>query len=198
MPTTCHAHPDAHEDALIALVARTPWLMAALEAARSLGLPAWCIGAGALRTLVWDHLHGFAPHASAAALPDVDLVYFDADAPGPEAEQAIQARLAALLPDVPWEVTNQAGVHMWFARRFGHAIAPFSSLEAGIASWPELATCVGVTLMADGRLRVLAPFGLRDLFAMRVQRNAQVSEETFRRRVAEKRFAERWPRVQVL
>jgi len=36
-------------------------LMQALAAARGLGLASWCIGAGAVRNRVWDHLHGCAP-----------------------------------------------------------------------------------------------------------------------------------------
>jgi hypothetical protein len=47
--------------------------------------------------------------------------------------------------------------------------------------------------------RVLAPHGLDDLFAMVVRRNpARVSVATYRQRVAQKRYAERWPRVRVV
>ena len=37
----------------------TPWLMDALAAAREVDAPNWLIGAGAVRTAVWDRLHGF-------------------------------------------------------------------------------------------------------------------------------------------
>jgi hypothetical protein len=33
-----------------------------LRAARTCNPPEWVVGAGVLRNLVWDHLHGFAPH----------------------------------------------------------------------------------------------------------------------------------------
>jgi len=49
-------------------------LMAALRAVRSLRLASWCIGAGAVRSLVWDTLHGF---EEASPVEDVDVVYFD-------------------------------------------------------------------------------------------------------------------------
>lgn len=39
-------------------------LMTALRSVRALGLGSWCIGAGAIRNLVWDTLHGFAPTVS--------------------------------------------------------------------------------------------------------------------------------------
>jgi hypothetical protein len=46
---------------------------------------------------------------------------------------------------------------------------------------------------------VIAPHGLADLFAMVVRRNpARVSVETYRRRVASRRYTQRWPRVTVV
>ena len=62
------------------MVAASDELMAALRAVRSLGLRSWCIGAGAIRSLVWDVLHGFDRRS---AVEDLDVVYFDAKA-GPE------------------------------------------------------------------------------------------------------------------
>ena len=54
----------------------TPWLMAALEAARDVDPPDWLIGAGAVRTAVWDRLHG---HAEPTPLRDLDLAFYDPD-----------------------------------------------------------------------------------------------------------------------
>ena len=45
---------------LRAIARATPWCMQALQAVQQLGLPHCCIGAGAVRTLVWDALHGYA------------------------------------------------------------------------------------------------------------------------------------------
>jgi uncharacterized protein len=41
------------------IVRSTAWLMNALEVARDVRAPDWLIGAGAIRTAVWDRLHGF-------------------------------------------------------------------------------------------------------------------------------------------
>ncbi len=183
-----------HEAALEALLRASPALMQALQAARSLGLRSWCIGAGVIRNLVWDALHG---HVQATEPADVDLAYFEADEPvGREHEH--QAVLAARCPGVPWEVTNQAHVHHWFEQHFGHAVGPLQSLHEAVASWPEYATAVGVSLDEAGALHILAPWGLDDLFAMRVRRNpVRVSRETYLQRVASKQYRQRWPRVEV-
>ncbi|MEO9384917.1 nucleotidyltransferase family protein [Chromobacterium phragmitis] len=185
------------EQRLTGLVLASPWLMRGLRAARGLGLSDWCIGAGAVRSLVWDALHGFASEPS--ALSDIDLAYFDAENLSPDHEAALWRRLASADPDLPWEVTNQAAVHGWFADHFGYPVEPLPSLEAAVASWPEYATAVGVALNADDSLRIIAPFGLDDLFGMAVRHNpARASRETYRQRVAQKRYAERWPRVTVV
>jgi len=185
-----------HEARLVALAHATPWFMDALAHVRALRLPAWCVGAGAVRNLVWDALHG---HATPSALADIDVAHFDAGDLSPQRDALLQQRLQALAPALPWEVTNQAGVHLWFEQHFGHAVAPLASLEDAVASWPEFATCVALRLDDDDRLQVIAPHGLDDLFAMVIRRNpARVSVQTYRERVASKRYRARWPRVAIL
>jgi hypothetical protein len=187
---------DEAQARLIAIARATPWFMRALEAVRTLGLGDWCIGAGAVRGMVWDALHGRALPSRPA---DVDVAWFDASDTAPERDAVLLARLRRIDAATPWEVVNQAGVHRWYERCFGHPVEPLASLDDAVASWPEFATAVGLWLDDGGTLRVIAPHGLDDLFAMVVRRNpARASVETYRRRVAEKRYAERWPRVRIV
>ncbi len=170
--------------------------MQALAQVRALRLRAWCVGAGAVRNLAWDALHGY---ATPSALSDVDVAWFDASDLAPARDAALQAQLHLAAPGTPWEVTNQAGVHLWFEQHFGHAVSPLQSLEEAVASWPELATAVGLWLDDDDELHVIAPHGLDDLFAMVVRRNPmRVNVETYRERIASKRYSQRWPRVTVI
>ena len=83
---------------LVALARAAPWFIQALAHVRTLRLGAWCVGAGAVRNLVWDALHG---HAAPSALPDIDVAHFDADDLSPGRDAALQRRLQALAPDVP-------------------------------------------------------------------------------------------------
>lgn len=193
MPPSPHA--DLHER-LIAIARGSSWFMAALRAVRELKLASWCIGAGAVRNLVWDELHKL---AKPSPLADVDVAYFDANDLSNEQDACLQRRLQEILPGVPWEVTNQAGVHQWFESYFGHAVPPLRSLEEAVASWPEYSTSVGLTLNADDSLHVTAPYGLEDLFSILVRRNpARVSVETYRQRVLQKKYTERWANVRVV
>jgi uncharacterized protein len=182
------------EQRLIDIVRQSAWFMSVLSEVRERGLSSWCVGAGAVRNLVWDALHESSP----SALADVDVAYFDATArPGHEAQ--MEAALAAKLPSVPWDVKNQAIVHEWFEGHFGYPAQPLLSLEEAVASWPEYVTCVGLTLTADDRIEVIAPYGLDDLFDIVVRHNpVRASVETYRQRIEQKRYAERWPMVTVL
>jgi hypothetical protein len=177
------------------IVTRSRWFMSALQAVRSLELHSWCIGAGALRNLVWDELHGY---KQASALADVDVAYFDANVASDQDEK-LQQLLQARQPSMPWEVTNQAFVHTWFERYFGHPVSPLHSLTEAVATWPEFATSVGISLDDNDQIEIIAPHGLEDIFAMRVQHNpSRASLETYRSRVEQKQYVRRWPRVTVV
>lgn len=174
----------------------TPWFMETLTAAREVAAPDWLIGAGALRTAVWDRLHGFdAP----TELADIDLVFFDPADLSRERERGVEDALRAALPAAPWDAKNQAAVHLWFPDKFGYEVEPLRSAAEAVATWPETATCVGTRLTSDDRLELVAPFGLDDLLGLVHRRNpARVSVEEYERRLRTKRIAERWPRVRVL
>ena len=183
------------ESELVAITSATPWLMAALVKAQKLKLKSWCIGAGAIRSVVWDKLHGF---TRPTAIADIDLVYFDPLQSDPEADRALAAKLPEVFPAARWEVVNQASVHSWYPQTSGNPVAPLASLEEGVGSWPEYATAVGVTLNNKGAVGVVAPHGLKDLFGMVVRHNpARATVEMYRARMKQKCFSKRWPKVSV-
>jgi uncharacterized protein len=170
--------------------------MRALRAVRQLELESWCIGAGAVRNLVWDHLHDYAEPSD---LADIDVAYFDSSDLSQVRDAELQALLVAACPEFPWEVTNQAAVHLWFESYFGHTVSPLRSLEEAVGTWPEYATSVGVFLDSNDEIHVIAPHGLDDLFNCVVRRNpTRVSVETYQKRIATKRYSERWPKVQIV
>ncbi|MFA6067366.1 MAG: nucleotidyltransferase family protein [Janthinobacterium sp.] len=187
---------QALAERLRAIARATPWCMQALHAVAQLGLPHCCIGAGAVRNLVWDALHGY---SQPSALSDIDVAYFDAHDLLAESEVQLRQRLATLLPGVPWEVCNQARVHLWFEAEFGYAVPPLGSLDDAIATWPEFATSVGIWLRPDGEIGIVAPHGLDDLFNMVVRHNpARISLNGYAQRLASKDYAARWPHVTII
>ena len=158
--------------------------------------PDWVIGAGAIRDLVFEHLHG----RLAPAPRDVDYAFFDPADVSAEHDEAIESKLRALCPDLPFEARNQARVHLWYEQRFGHSIEAYRSIEQAVSTWPETATAVAVRLLPDEDIQVIAPLGLDDLFAGVLRPNAaQVTPGIFRQRLERlPRLQERWPLVRVV
>ena len=158
--------------------------------------PHWAVGAGVVRDIVWDHLHGY-------VIPtrhrDVDVAFFDPTDLSPEYDRRVTSELVRRLPDIVWDAKNQAAVHTWYEARFGTAVDPLTSVEDAVGTWPETATAVAVRLRSNDELEVVAPCGLSDLFTMLLRRNPRrASLELFRRRAADKRITERWPHVHVI
>ncbi len=119
--TACcpHLAPD-DVDALVAHIRAEPWLVRALDAVATSGLPHAWIGAGILRDLVWGRRHGsFDP----GAVRDVDVAFFDPEDLSRRRDEAAQRCLGSMA-DLPWEATNQAAVHTWYAEHFHEAPVP--------------------------------------------------------------------------
>jgi hypothetical protein len=186
----------AHEEQLRDLVRSHDRLTSLLRLLRDVALPEWAVTAGVIRNVVWDSLHGY---DESTPVKDVDVAFYDVRDKSRERDAAIEGTLTRALPNIPWEVTNQAGVHLWYERKFGHPIPPITSLHDGISRYPETATSVGIRLEANDAITVIAPCGLSDLFGMVLRRNpTQVTRDYFRQRLRDKRITERWPKVTVI
>ena len=172
------------------IIAQDPVGMEQLRAARSLGLPDWCIAAGFVRNRVWDHLHGISPPRPPA---DIDVLYYDASDLSKETEQAFEARLAELLP-APWQVRNQARMHIW------KGLPQHTSTSDSMIYWLETVTAVGVRLEADDSLSVIAPLGTDDLLGLCCRPTAfgRKQRAEYDERIASKRWRELWPKVRFL
>jgi uncharacterized protein len=176
-------------------LSRAPVLMQALRAARDVGAPDWLICAGAIRDAVWDALHDRPPITPR----DIDLGFFDPADLTPARDAAVEAALRERAPELPWEAKNQAAVHVWYPARFGFEVPPFGSTAEAVATFPETATCVGVRLLPDDELQVVAPYGLADLLGCVCRHNpARVPKRFYEQRLATKGWRERWPQLRVI
>ncbi len=159
------------EARLEAIVRASPRLMQVLTIARDLALPDWRIVSGAVYQTVWNALTG---RDLDYGVKDYDLFYYDASDTSYEAEDVIIRRAervypADLAPLV--EVRNQARVHLWFEQRFGEPYDPLRCSDEALERFVGPAFAVGVRLESNGRLDIAAPFGLDDVFALRIRHN---------------------------
>ncbi len=183
------------EARLEAILRASASLMQVLEVARGLGLPDWMIFSGAVYQRALNHLTG---RDLDYGIKDYDLGYFDASDVSYEAEDVVIRRVAAAF-DPPLsdmvEVRNQARVHLWFESKFGEPYAPLTSTAEALGRFVSPLFAVGVRLEADGRLAIAAPFGLEDLFALRLRPNPNRPTNGFARTAASAKA--RWPELTV-
>jgi len=178
---------------LTEIVCATPPLMQVLSVARHLWLPDWLVFSGAVYQPVLNHLTG---RPLDYGIKDYDLGYFDASNLSYEAEDAIICRVKAAF-DEPLrsmvEVRNQARVHLWFETKFGELYTPLSCTAQALERFASATFAVGVRLEPDDRLHIEAPFGLADLFALRLRPNPRRKTVGFARTSAD--VQRRWPEV---
>jgi len=181
---------------LEAVLRGTPQLMRVLTTARALQLPDWLVFSGAVYQPVLNHLTG---RPTDYGLKDYDLAYHDARDLSYEAEDVVIRRAAAAFdPDLAplVEMRNQARVHLWFPQKFAEPdYGPLSSSAEALTRFTSATFAVGVRLEADDSLTVLAPFGLDDLFALRLRPNPLRPTRGFQRTAEAVRA--RWPEVVV-
>ncbi|AFK55948.1 nucleotidyltransferase family protein [Tistrella mobilis] len=179
---------DTLEQRLITIVTASPAHLSILGEVAACGLPDCWVAAGFVRDLVWDHLHGRHPE-----LPrnDIDVIWFDALRPHREQDKMLEAQLSAIRPNVRWSVDNQARMHL------RNDDPPYASAVDAMRHWPETATAVAVQLTAGGQLRVAAPHGLEDLFAIIARPTpafmTPARHAVHLQRVKDKGWRDRWP-----
>jgi hypothetical protein len=178
---------------LTAILRATPPLMRVLSVARHLCLSDWLVFSGAVYQPVLNHLTG---RPSDYGIKDYDLGYFDASDLSYETEDAVIRRVRAAV-DEPLrsmiEVRNQARVHLWFPAKFGEAYGPLSCTAQALERFVSATFAVGIRMEPDDRLHIVAPFGLADLFALRLVPNPRRKTVGFARASADVR--RRWPEV---
>ena len=170
------------------------WLMSVLRASRKCDLPDWFVAAGAIRGAVWDKLHGY---KVPTPISDIDVIFYDRNDLSQERDKKAEAELSNCLPNVEWDAKNQAAVHLWYKDVFGFSIEPILSSEDAISRWNSAS--IGVRLLSDGNLYIFAPYGLTDLFEMKLRRNQRyIPRDSFLQKVNKSAIKEKWPMAQII
>lgn len=170
-----------------------PLVRDALQRARILDLPQWWLTSGAIYQTVWNVLSS---KPSGHGIKDFDLIYFDEADLSYDAENTVIERVAEDFSGfvIPVETRNQARVHLWFEDRFG---IPYPKLRNAVESLYYYAAkthSVAVRLRPDDSLEIAAPFGLENIFAMRLVPNPAIDNAaTYAEKAA--RMKTFWPNL---
>ncbi len=184
---------------ILKIIEKDSWMMEVINTVNKLNLPDWWIGAGFVRSKVWDYLHDY---KTPTPLPDVDVIYFDPNdfaksethSESTKMEKKYEAELEKAIQGVEWSVTNQARMHVF------HDCPPYKNCEDALRDWVETATCIAVRLNDKNELELIAPWGVFDLTNL-ILRHANKSPERikeFYRRIEEKKWLEKWPKLKIV
>ena len=171
-------------------IAEEPAMVTILRTVEALDLPDCWIGAGFVRNAVWDALHD---RPWSASYSDIDVTHFDRSDCNPARDRSIEIRLNGSPPGEHWSVKNQARMHV------RNDDSPYMNTADALRHWPE--TCTAVAARSLGRrVQLLAPFGIRDLISLVVRPTPAFASkmDVYRKRLIEKAWTKRWPRLQIL
>ncbi|MEJ2766205.1 nucleotidyltransferase family protein [Photobacterium sp. MCCC 1A19761] len=161
----------------------------ALACVSQLNLPQGYIAAGFVRNLVWDALH---EHDVATPLNDVDVIYFDPAEADLHTCERYESHLKAQLPQLNWQVRNQARMHVH------NGDYPYQSVLDAMSFWVEKETAVAIRQIAPQRYECIAAFGLESLFQLQVTHNPKRSCTVFEDRLQSKHWLRQWPKLTVV
>lgn len=165
-----------------------------LERLESYGLENYYVAAGSINQTVFNYYHGYSLENE---IDDYDIVYFDEDL-SYEKEDKIIKEVSELLKDinVKLDIKNQARVHLWYGKKFGHEINANRSVEEAISKWGTTVTCIGVRLVND-KLITFAPYGLNDLFSLIIRPNKDnFIKEDYDKKT--KKWKSKWPNLTII
>ena len=184
----------SREAELEAILRAAPSLMTVMERVRDVDLPDWLLFSGAVYQRVLNHLTGRDPDYG---IKDYDIGYFDPDTSWDAEDVVIKHVAAAFEPPLREmvEVRNQARVHLWFEGKFGEPYAPLANSAEALSRFTSATFAVGARLEPDGRMTIIAPFGLEDIFALKLRPNPIRQTGGFQR-TAEAAKA-RWPELTI-
>ena len=143
------------------------------------------VAAGFVRNLIWDDLHN---RTTPTPLNDVDVIYFDPSETDSSGQQRIEAYLNNTMPDINWQVRNQALMH----NRNGHQ--PYADIIDAMSYWPEKETAIAVRKISN-QLECISAFGADTLLAGKLSHNPNTPIALFWQRVHSKNWLNQWPKL---
>jgi hypothetical protein len=170
------------------MLAKDRLRLEALSCVRLLNLPECYLAAGFVRNLVWDNLH---QKLEPTPLNDVDVIYFDLNESSPDKYKAYELTLKAWLPQLHWQVRNQALMHL------RNSDEPYKSSLDAMSYWPEKETAIGIRQLDNGHFDCISVFGYDSLFNLQVTYNPKRSRSVFEHRIKSKGWLNTWRHLAV-
>ncbi|GGP11820.1 nucleotidyltransferase family protein [Oceanobacillus neutriphilus] len=154
------------EDRLITILKEDSYILSILQTVEKLQLNDCWVAAGLIRNKVWDTLYNC--HTK---INDIDVIYFNQTDLSRDTEKRLESKLEELMPEQPWSVKNQARMHVK-----NNNLSYISSFD-GVSHFTEIPTAVAAQLHHQ-EIKIMAPYGLKDLFQGVVKPTPYYSKDT--------------------
>jgi uncharacterized protein len=157
-------------------------------------LPNAWVGAGIIFQNVWNVIHGYELNTY---IKDIDILYWDENDLSWASEnnhiRSFTETFSHL--SIPFDIKNIARVHLWYEERFGIPKTQYHSIQESISTWPVIGACMAIR-MNKGQLEFIAPYGLQDMFTLRVRPNKILVNQSIYEGKSIK-WKEQWPKLTI-
>lgn len=190
------ASEDERRSALQRLIAEMPAVLRILTTIRDLELQdAWLVSGGLYQN-AWNILTG---RPEGYGIKDYDVTYFDGSDLSYEAEDRVIQSVAAKLSGITElvETRNQARVHLWYPGRFGRAYPQLTCTTEALTFYASKTHAIAARITQDGQIELAAPYGLSNIFAMRLVPNKVLDNARTHMEKGE-RMKALWPELEVV
>ena len=178
------------KEKLISIIIECPEIVETLDACSQYGLKDYYVAGGAITQIIWNNLNG---ESMLNNVKDFDIVYYSNTEESGQSK-IHQSEIEQLIShNFPLDIINQAYVHEWYPEKFGNKIKPFNNTESGIQTW---LSAFAIGIRKSKNYEIYSPYGLEDVFNMRVKPNIQtMSEENYLNMTNS--FKKRWENIQI-
>ena len=146
------------------------------------------LSAGAVRNTVWSYLHDHGPLLNWS---DADIIFLNRHNLTKEYEKELERYFTTKEPDIPWSFKNQ----LRMAEKHGHS--PYSSIEQAISKWVETATAIAIGPLNAKKFKVIAPYGLEDLYSGILRPTSEKMRSVMDTRIHAKKWLQEYPLLRV-
>ena len=159
-----------------------------------LHLPNAYICGGVIRDYVWNKKHDL---PSSLLFGNIDVFYYDSN----ESNEQYLIRQTMINQNYSkylWNLTNTA-----LKDRRETKLKLHKNIESTLKQFPETCSSVAVNYDQAHNLTIIAPYGLEDLFELKIKptptfRKGQINYQTYKQRVKRKEWSKKWNKLIIL
>ena len=160
------------EDRLIEIIKKSESIMKSLEILKESCVSKYdyYLAGGAIYKTIFNYLHGYNLDNG---INDFDIIYFDDADMSYEAEdkiiKALEQEFKMNKFQIKLDIKNEARAHIWLKENYNEEVEKYKNIDQALRSWGFSACAIGIRLEKN-RFILAEPYGLEDLFAMKIRK----------------------------